>query len=129
MLLRIVRYAYTSMGTFGEIYLNGTRLVTVERPWLDNQRSISCIPLGNYTVKPGYYNRGGYKAMEVMNVPNRSNILFHRGNTMYDSAGCILITSREGCVNGMWAGLESTSAFNYFMSVTGSDSHQLEIVD
>lgn len=127
MQIKLTRFAYTNMGTFGEMYLDGVRLVTVERPWINNEPNISCIPKGTYLVKPRYYNRGGYKAMEVCDVPQRTHILFHIGNTMHDSAGCILVTGREGVVNGMWAGIGSKNAFGYFMSIVGDTEHQLVI--
>lgn len=127
MLLEIMRYGYTPMGTFGVMYIDGVRLVTVERPWINNEPNISCIPEGTYVVKPRRYYRGDYDAMEVVNVEGRSYILFHIGNTYLDSAGCILVTSREGCVNGMWGGVDSRNAFGHFMSVVGGAEHDLMI--
>lgn len=128
MNLEISRFAYTSMGTFGEMYVRGERMVTVERPWLDNRPSVSCIPEGVYFCRPRFYNRGGYQAVEILDVPHRSHILFHRGNTMHDSAGCVLVTSREGVVNGLWAGVSSAPAFARFMEEYGAlDSFRLTI--
>jgi len=127
MEVKIRRFAYTNMGVFGEMHLEGVRLVTVERPWLNNQPNISCIPTGNYYLSPGRYYRGGYDAMEVCDVPGRTHILCHKGNTMHDSAGCVLITSQEGFINGIWAGINSARAFKHFMNVLGGAHHQLTI--
>lgn len=66
------------------------QLFTLERPWKDNQRSISCIPEGVYTLTPD--NTGRWKdTLEVMGVPNRSEIEFHVGNFVGNTEGCILV--------------------------------------
>ena len=113
--LELERFAYTDMGTFGRITVGGVTLYTVERPWLDNKPSISCIPEGLYECHPRWYNGGGYQAIEVANVPNRSHILFHVGNNMHDSAGCILVNSKLGSYENIWSGLGSKAAFKHFM--------------
>jgi len=113
--LILTRFAYTDMGTFGKITVNGQTLYTVERPWLNNAPTISCIPKGTYDCKPRWYNRGDYPAVEVTNVTKRTHILFHIGNTMNDSAGCILVNFRLGYVDNMWAGVSSRIAFKTFM--------------
>lgn len=126
--MKLERFAYTDMGTFGRISVDGQTLYTVERPWLDNKPNVSCIPTGTYQCKPRWYNGGGYPAVEVCDVPNRTHILFHVGNTMNDSAGCILVTSRLGCLGGLWAGLASKNAFKLFMEHYEKD-FELEIVN
>lgn len=103
------------MGTFGIILVDGQILYTVERPWLNNAPGTSCIPEGSYKCEPRWYNGGGYQAVEVTNVPKRTHILFHIGNTMNDSAGCILVNSRLGYIDNMWAGVSSRVGFNTFM--------------
>lgn len=113
--LELDRFAKTEMGVFGGIVVAGQRLVTVERPWLNNLPGVSCIPPGEYECRPQRFNAGGYDAVEVCNVPGRTHILFHRGNTMFDVKGCIAIGSRLGVVNGLWAALDSKPAFALFM--------------
>lgn len=113
--LTLTRFAYTDMGTFGKISVDGQTLYTVERPWINNMPAVSCIPEGTYKCKPRYYNNGRYDAIEVTNVPKRTYIMIHIGNTMLDSAGCILINSRLGFVHNLWAGVSSKIAFNTFM--------------
>jgi hypothetical protein len=113
--LTLTRFAYTPMGTFGSMDVDGLTLYTVERQWLNNAPSISCIPEGTYKCVPSLYIRNNYDAIEVTGVPKRTRILMHIGNTQNDSAGCILINSALGWVNGMWAGTGSKNAFNYLM--------------
>ena len=113
--LVLTRFCYSDMGTFGRITVADATLITVERPWLDNKPNVSCIPEGEYECRPRFYYRGGYDAVEVLNVPGRSHILFHVGNTMLDVQGCIAVTSRLGVLGGLWAGLDSKTAFSAFM--------------
>jgi len=62
---------------------------TLELPWLDNKRNISCIPQGVYKVRKRYSQRFG-DHFEVLGVPDRTLILFHVGNFPDDTDGCIL---------------------------------------
>ena len=64
--------------------------LTVERPWLNNQRGISCIPTGQYTCLAVNSPKFGH-TFEVTGVPQRSEILFHKGNIDDDSHGCIIL--------------------------------------
>ena len=123
----VTRFAYTDMGVFGRLMVDGQLLFTVERPWLKNMPRVSCIPEGTYSCEPRFYNRGRYDAVEVTNVPNRTHILFHKGNTMHDLAGCIAVTSGLGTLKGIWAGLESGPAFDIFMNAWGSTPFVLKI--
>lgn len=85
---------------------------TLELPWLNNQRSISCIPEGEYLVtysgpvlkddpnteedESGGRHPRPYGHYIVHNVPGRSGILIHRGRTPDWSKGCITVGSRFG---------------------------------
>lgn len=78
-------------GTFGVFLINNRPVCfTLEETWLNNQRMISCIPEGIYTVKK--YSGTKYKNVwQVYGVPNRTAILIHWGNTERNTAGCILV--------------------------------------
>lgn len=65
-----------------------TSYAILENPWKDNQRNISCIPEGLYTVKRD--KTGRFQWWKILDVPNRSNIEIHTGNTTGDTAGCLL---------------------------------------
>ena len=98
--LLIIRDTFTEQSTIGNLYLNGELFCdTLENPWLDNQKNISCIPKGEYKVRLRTARESAtrdYLHMLVKDVPNRSYILFHRGNTAKDTQGCILVgQSRE----------------------------------
>ena len=93
--LLIIRDTFSDKSTIGELFINGERICdTLENPWLDNQRTISCIPEGEYKVRlrlPRESATRDYLHLLVQEVPNRDWILFHRGNTAKDTSGCILV--------------------------------------
>ena len=93
--LLLIRDTFSKVSTLGELFLNGERMCdTLENPWIDNQRNISCIPEGEYPVRLRYPRESGtrdYLHLLVQEVPNRDWILFHRGNFPKDTSGCILV--------------------------------------
>lgn len=64
---------------------------TVERPWLNNANSISCIPTGTYQVKWTFSPKFMKYTYQVMNVPNRSGIRIHSANFYSQLQGCIAL--------------------------------------
>ena len=93
--LLLIRDTFTDQSTVGELFLNGERMCdTLELPYRDNQRSISCIPDGKYKVRLRYARESAtrdYLHLLVQDVKDRSYILFHRGNSAKDTRGCILV--------------------------------------
>jgi hypothetical protein len=91
MKLDLIRFESTDSATFGVLML-GTRAfcLTLERPWKQNMREVSCIPEGTYLCKPVNSPHFG-PTWEIQGVPGRANILFHKGNYATDSKGCILL--------------------------------------
>lgn len=103
-------------GTFGEMILNGDRLcVTCEPPWRDNQHNISCIPAGTYHFQPHDSNEhpGVWIATDV---PDRTGILIHEGNTIHDSKGCIIVGSTFGNIDKLPAVLNSRATLQMLRS-------------
>ena len=93
--LLLIRDTFTKKSVIGELFLNGERFCdTLELPYKDNQRSVSCIPAGQYKVRlrlPRESATRDYVHLLVQDVPNRDYILFHRGNSSKDTRGCILV--------------------------------------
>ena len=93
--LLIIRDTFTEESTLGKLFLNGEYFCdTLENPWKNNVRNISCIPDGVYDVRlrlPRESASRDYLHLLVKEVPNRDYILFHRGNTSADTSGCILV--------------------------------------
>jgi len=78
--------------TQGILQINGKgkMYVTLELPYRNNQKNISCIPKGNYKVVKRYSNKFSYH-FHVQNVENRELILIHYGNYNNQTRGCILV--------------------------------------
>ena len=93
--LLIIRDTVSEESTIGELFLNGEkRCDTLENPYINNERNISCIPEGEYKVRLRVARDSAtrdYLHLLVKDVPNRDYILFHRGNSAKDTRGCILV--------------------------------------
>ena len=93
--LLIIRDTFSEESTVGELFLNGERMCdTLENPYINNERNISCIPEGEYKVRLRLARESAsrdYLHLLVKDVPNRDYILFHRGNSAKDTSGCILV--------------------------------------
>ncbi|MFZ6664531.1 DUF5675 family protein [Peijinzhouia sedimentorum] len=73
MRVKLLR-SYFPLGVNGQIFINGQFIChTIELPWKNNKRNISCIPEGVYSLRKNYNENLGC-FVEVCNVPNRSNI-------------------------------------------------------
>lgn len=126
------RISDTDNGTFGvlidEYYI--PFLVTLERPWIDNQHDISCIPVGTYKCKRTQHLEHG-ECFQVMDVEDRSAILIHSGNTIKDSKGCILLGKEFGKMfDGVPSIMISKEAVNgvFMKRLLGVDEFNLRII-
>ena len=116
--LTLKRISSDSDGTYGVI-LDGTKpfVVTLERPWMNNEKKLSCVPPGSYLCRRRQSPKFGV-TFEVEGVPNRSHILFHKGNKVEDTEGCILVAEEFGHLgNAKVAVLQSGKGFAEFMNV------------
>lgn len=124
------RFAYSPDGTFGELVTpSGLYYATVERPWLENKRGVSCIPEGVYVCRPRKFHKGGYDAIEITNVQDRTHILMHVANYPSQVMGCIGINTRHGAINHQWCGLSSKKAFKSLMAELGGETFKLSITN
>lgn len=101
---------------------------TLELPWCDNQKGISCIPDGEYKLSPYPSSRFG-EVYIVNDVPNRTGILIHTGNTASDIEGCILVGDSYGKLNGKKAVLNSKQTFKVLKELLGNEEYMLNIVN
>lgn len=127
-MMTLKRIAMNPDGVFGVLLHNGAPFaLTCERPWMANASNVSCIPEGIYRCKRVNSPRFG-DTFEVTNVPGRSNILFHKGNTMDDSQGCILVGEQFETLHGKTAVLQSGKGYGEFMErLKGMDEFQIQI--
>ncbi len=122
------RFARTSKGTFGALFTpNDLEFATVERPWLDNKPFVSCIPEGLYECAPRWYNRGKYLAIEILDVPDRTHILFHIANHSRHVAGCVGVNERLGFEDHSIRGYDSALGFNRLMTEARDTNFKLSI--
>tara|TARA_R100001369_G_scaffold73844_1_gene102480 strand:+ start:376 stop:858 length:483 start_codon:yes stop_codon:yes gene_type:complete len=93
--LLLIRDTFSEISTIGELFLDGERMCdTLELPWKDNQKNISCIPEGEYKVRLRLARESAtrdYLHLLVQDVPNRKWVLIHRGNYPSQTQGCILV--------------------------------------
>tara|TARA_R100001377_G_scaffold48634_1_gene28086 strand:+ start:133 stop:552 length:420 start_codon:yes stop_codon:yes gene_type:complete len=91
----LIRDTFTENSVIGELFLNGERMCdTLENPWKNNKKNVSCIPRGEYKVRlrlPRESATRNYLHLLVEDVENRTYVLFHRGNYPKDTRGCILV--------------------------------------
>ena len=126
--LKLKRISESRFITFGVILgIEGLPIcLCLELPYKANQKSISCIPEGIYLCEK--YSSAKYpEAVQVMDVPNRSYILIHSGNTTNDTSGCILPGLSFGIFQGKPAVLNSKDAFKKLVNYVNNKSFELNI--
>ena len=118
----LVRLEESPSGTFGALRIDGAAFcVTLEPPDLGNQRNVSNIPPGDYTCKRVNSPRFG-DTFEITKVPGRSHVLFHAGNTVDHTQGCVLLGQYWGKLRGDRAVLNSGATFKEFMAAMGQET-------
>lgn len=124
-----LRRAYLDNCCIGKMSLDGIPLCyTVERPWLSNKWSISCVPHGIYDLIPikNHYKYGycWYLSNKSLGVSlnddtQRTGILIHTANFPNQVKGCI--------APGMfmhptkWGVMNSEDAMNHLRKILKDD--------
>ena len=105
-------------GTFGVLLINGRAFcVTLEPPWVENERNVSCVPEGQYQAIRVPSEKFG-EVFLLEDIPGRSGIEIHPGNVREDTEGCIIVASSFGKLrNHNRAVLNSGDTFRSFMRV------------
>ena len=108
MVLLLTR-TYFPYGTNGKLECEGKLICnTIELPWKNNERRVSCILEGKYFIKKRYSQKFQWH-LEVLDVKNRSLILFHpANNALQELNGCIAPVTK---LSGPGLGLMSRKAF------------------
>ena len=108
MVLFLTR-TYFPEGTNGKIQCEGKVICnTIELPWKKNEKRVSCIPEGKYFIRKRYSQKFKWH-LEVVDVKNRSFILFHpANNALKELYGCIAPVTK---LSGPGLGLMSRKAF------------------
>jgi hypothetical protein len=121
---KFVRTHQDASCTRGSISVAGQWVChTLELPWRDNDRSVSCIPAGVYPCE--WTLTYAIPRARVRDVPGRVGIQIHVGNSTREISGCILA--------GMaWAGrnlVHSKMAMLELYKATKCAPFELEVVD
>lgn len=114
--MQLVLYrSYLTQGTNGALFCNGRFIChTIELPWKKNERNISCIPEGKYTIAPRFSERFKHHFI-VKGVPERQMILVHPANhAMEELEGCIAPVT---FLNGIGKGAYSRRAMDQLLSM------------
>ena len=116
MKVTIVRVEESKEGTFGVLLINNkATCVTLEPADYGNQPNISNIPPGVYLCKKTKCQSYG-ETIHVTDVPGRTGILFHPGNTTENTKGCILVGQFFGKLRDKRAIMNSGFTFKGLMS-------------
>lgn len=105
----ILQRNYFPDGTNGKLECEGKTICnTIELPWKNNERKVSCVPEGKYFLEKRYSAKFKWH-IEVKNVAHRSGILFHpANNAKQELNGCIAPVTK---LSGAGLGLMSRKAF------------------
>jgi hypothetical protein len=92
----VLKRTYFPQGTQGVLEWNGSLVCyTIELPWLNNQRRISCIPEGKYNLEQRFSPKFGWH-LHLIHVPGRDLILIHPANdAKKELLGCIAPVSKH----------------------------------
>jgi len=136
---RIRRGLSSDQGTFGKLSFGDSFVYTLELPWRNNVRRMSCVPTGSYRCDLITSPRFG-RCYLLDRVPGRSEVLIHAANFGGDITlgwdthlqGCIAPCERIG---KLWnrkgklqtAGLVSRPAVDKLMAWAKGESFILEI--
>jgi hypothetical protein len=109
MVLVLTR-TYFPSGTNGTLAIEGQFICnTIELPWKENKKRVSCIPEGKYLLRKRYAPKFRWH-LEVVGVRNRTFILFHpANNALLELNGCIAPVTQ---ISGPGLGLCSRQAFS-----------------
>ena len=126
MVLFLTR-TYFPEGTNGKLECEGKLIsYTIELPWKRNERGISCIPEGKYFIRKRYSKKFRWH-LEVVDVENRSLILFHpANNAMKELNGCIAPVTK---LSGPGLGLLSRKAFEKLKTLVYTILDRQEVVE
>lgn len=91
----VARTAFTETSTRGHLFVDDERWgYTLEdrlRPFGQKVFGETCIPAGQYAVRLEKSLRFGKILPRILDVPFFDGVLFHGGNKVADTEGCILV--------------------------------------
>jgi len=127
--VELIRVEQDDKATIGVLKVDGKAVCwTLEEPWRDNRKDVSCIPEGSYPLVLEYSPSKGRRLWTIQNVPQRSYVRIHAGNTVEDTEGCPLTGNAIGSLNGKRAVLDSRRALSKFShAMEGSKEAEISV--
>ncbi len=118
--------AYFKEGTNGTLFCSNKFLChTIELPWKENKRSISCIPEGKYKIVTRFSERHKNHLL-IKGVSNRRLILFHpANNALEELEGCIAPITH---LSGLGKGVYSRNAMQKLLSLVHQAQDRKETI-
>lgn len=130
-----LKRAYLDNCTIGTVFFKGEFVCyTVERPWLNNQKTFSCIPAGTYDLSrydsakhPDCFSLTCHDlGVGLTREYHRNYILIHVGNFPSDVEGCI--APGLGLHPSTWGVANSRDAMNKLrLLIKNKNIKQMEI--
>lgn len=124
-MVKLTRESITEAGVFSilaDMDQDGFYFHTIEHAYkasdlgLLGEKLMAKLPLGTYTCVRGEHrlhpDKPAFETFEITGVPGHTGVLFHTGNTEWDSKGCVLVGMSEDAQ----AVHSSKNAFAKFMS-------------
>lgn len=120
---------YSPSATYGQLFIDKNNLdepfcVSVERPWLDNECLVSCVPEGTYKIKVRtspkfgevYYLENIDLDVSLNGDTKRTYILIHPANYVQQLQGCIafgdqFMLGADGLKKGVTSSVATCSLF------------------
>jgi Family of unknown function (DUF5675) len=126
MILFLTR-TYFPDGCNGKLECEGKLICyTIELPWKNNETKVSCIPEGKYFIRKRYSKKFKWH-LEIVNVKNRSLILFHpANNALRELNGCIAPVTK---LSEPGLGLMSRKAFTKLKNLVYKALNRQESVE
>lgn len=127
-IVEVIRLEEGPEGAFGVMKISKTVFCsTLEPQDLLNKSFASNIPAPQQYLCKRRNSRWG-ETFEVIGVPDRTDILFHPGNLLVDTDGCIILGQYVGKLRGERAVRNSGTTFRRFMeTMKGVDEFLLTI--
>lgn len=139
MILTLVRDLDDGTATLGLLTAANFTCHTIERPWKDNAKGVSCVPVGTYTLQrhdsEAHHDTWALvnRDLGVLHYPDaslpdaRTACLIHPANWAYELRGCIA-PGMTRVHTEQWMVTRSREAFNALMDLLPFGTvHTLEI--
>lgn len=127
-IVELIRLEESDTGTIGVLKIDKRVFcMTLEPADRVNKPNISSIPAQQYVCVRDVSPRFG-ETFQVLDVPDRSDVLFHSLNVVEETEGCIGLGQHVDKLRGQRAILNSGKTFKRFMrAMIGEDRFHLTI--